>query len=251
MNVNSMRARACRRGGAFPQILMAGALGWLSGCQAPEPVEERPEAIPRASLLETVQHKLRQAELALSSRRYEAAVQEAERLWKLIPDPGEFRGTVKERKILLDAAARSGEIPIQAWRQRGEFIKERKAILTCGRRYEAAGVFNARILRAVQEITRDVEMLKLLGDYRTDRQAEYRRWRRRLHIASALSEAFSHSGHNRTAISVLRKYRSAAEAEFPDQVLRVKLLSEWDKSWKRLGFEQVVSHAIQPKKAKP
>ncbi len=230
---------------------MAAAVGWLSGCQAPQPAEGKPETIPRASLLETVQHKLRAAEFALSSLRYEAAAQHAEQLWKLIPHPGEFRGSVKECKVLLDAAARSGEIPVQAWRQQGDFIKERGAILTCGRRYQAAEAFNARILRAVQEITRDVEMLELLGAYHTDRQAEYRRWRRRLHIASALSEALSRTGHNRTAIGVLRKFRSAAEAGFPDQMLLPKLLGEWDESWDRLGFEQTVSHAIQPKKAKP
>jgi hypothetical protein len=94
-------------------------------------------------------------------------------------------------------------------------------------------------------------MLELLGDYHTDRQVEYRRWRHRLHIASAFSEAFSRSGHNRTAIGVLRKFRSAVEAEFPDQMLRAKLLGGWNESWDRLGFEQVVSHAIQPKKDKP
>ncbi|MFQ5500670.1 MAG: hypothetical protein ACE5EQ_00030 [Phycisphaerae bacterium] len=213
------------------------------GCQSPARLDHPKPAAAQFSLAD-VQKTLSEAEFSLASHHYEAAVVKAEKLWKLIPNPDRYEGSVKEYKLLVDAAARSGEIPIIAWRRHGDFINERQAIEACGKRYPIAEAYASKILQQVESIIRDSKMKKELMAYRSEQQILHRRWLDKLILAAAVAEVLSRSGHNRTAVGVLRQFQSKAEADIPDELLRTEVLEQWKSYWQQLGFESMLAHAI-------
>ena len=249
MRVNVGLRERLRYPRAFVWAVAVCAIAPLAGCQAPRPaqIEEQrePEVQRPATTLNDIQRMLSEAEFALAGHRYEAAVAGAEKLWKSLPNPSGYRGSVRDYKLLTDVAARCGEIPIHAWRRRGDFVNERKAIEACATRYERAEAFNMKILGEVEAITRDAEVLNVLRDYRSPQAAEYRSWHRRLITAAAVAEVLSRSGHNRTAINVLCELREQVEAQLAEGRMRERLSEDWRNSWGRLGFEEMTANAME------
>jgi hypothetical protein len=236
----------------FVWILTSCAVVAVAGCQAPRPTQKDPKepqlpgAQRRAATLTDIQRMLSEAEFALAGHRYEAAVADAEKIWKSIPDPSSYHGSVADYKALTDVAARCGEIPIHAWRRRGDFVNERKAVESCAKRYELAEAYSNKILAEVEAITRDAEMLKGLREYRSPQETEFRAWHRQLTTAAAVAEVLSRSGHNRSAIGVLREFRTQVEGQLADGDTRWRLLDQWNRTWDRLGFEEIIANAMTP-----
>jgi hypothetical protein len=89
-------------------------------------------------------------------------------------------------------------------------------------------------------------MLAVLRTYRSPHETEYRSWRRKLTTAAAVAEVLSRSGHNRSAIGVLRDFRTQLEQQLAEGRTRERLLKDWANSWSRLGFDEIIANAMEP-----